>query len=189
MMRRFLLGVWLMLVLTVALGYASGCQALLSAGPECGGFFLGPTCNAAEACIELPNNEADFCAYSPNPVAECPDGSWQPVCWHGFPSQCEWGYPVSNESTFRSVGPSEPCANACVTGYGATAFCALSSKPDPLCPDAGENGAAGSAYCSDAGPVTCCQGFKVDFDASDTPCTPPSGNPCVSSGKADAESE
>jgi hypothetical protein len=178
-MRPFFLGVWLVSVL----GDASGCSVT---GPRCGG-FLGSICNAAEACIELPNE--DFCAYSPNPVAECPDGSWQPLCWHGFPSQCEWGYPVSNEYTFTSVGPGEPCASACAAG-AEKAFCALSSKPDPLCPDAGywNNG---SEYCSDAGPIACCEGFDVDFDAGDIPCAPPSGNPCVyqSTGEADAESE
>jgi hypothetical protein len=129
-------------------------------------------CPPQSACIDLADSGARvFCAYTSDPIPECADAGNDPVCWNAFATRCMAGYP---EGALVS-----PCSAACVRG-----FCALSSAPDPSCPQEGPY--ATGAYCSAQGPVTCYQGFDVDFDAGSfvVPIADRPENPCANPSDA-----
>jgi hypothetical protein len=142
--------------------------------PSCGGTTFqwvdyGP-CAVGTTCVEVSDPAVGaICSFTTVPVPECAGVDGGSICLNGYPADCVDGYPNGGAG-----GVAVPCGTACVNG-----FCALSARPDPMCPDRNTYGA--SAYCSDAGPVGCYQGFDVDFDAAvyPVPYSFRPGDPCA----------
>ncbi len=157
---------------------------LFSSTPDTYTWVSLPSCSPPTTCVITPNYADPVCSFTRGPAPECAGSEHlgRPDCWRNYPVECVSGYPTS-------TSPSE-CNDVCVQG-----ICALSSTPDPKCPDAAVLPYVDpfGAYCADGAPVACALGYDVAFDGGVWPgpveSTPP--NPCATSsthGGAPADS-